>query len=366
MYNQPNSLESVVKSIVPVDQTWIDKAKERSAQLLMPYRALGKLHVYAEKLCGIYKTLSPKINRKSVIIMAGDHGVAQEGVSAYPQDVTGAMVQTFLHGGAGINAFARKINADVWVVDTGIIPDIQINPHELAKLDKKYQIRIEKVGKGTANMTKVPAMTLEQAEQSVMTGFRIASEMIATGVELFATGDMGIGNTTPSAAIGAVIIQAPIDKMVGRGTGIDDERLVHKKKMITQSISLHQPDRTNALDVLSKIGGFEIGGIAGVILAGAYHQRPVVIDGLISTAGALIAHTLCPHILDYVFSGHCSEEPGHQVMLQYLNLEPILNLGMRLGEGTGAALAMGIIDSAVAMFTEMMTFDQMYQMVGHT
>lgn len=347
------SLDSILAQIHPVDPNWLVKAKERTAQLLMPTRAMGMLHDISEKLCAIGATLSPSVDKKGILIMAGDHGIAAQGVSAYPQEVTGAMVQTFLAGGAGINAVARQVGADVRVVDMGIIPDMTST--DLANADKFTNC---KIANGTANLAEGPAMTRPQAEQAIVTGFEQASILFENGLDIMGTGDMGIGNTTPSAAIGMVLTDTAIDEMVGRGTGVDDAGLTHKKEMIKKGIIFNRPNPQDGLDVVSKIGGFEIGGIAGSILAGAYHRKPVVIDGFISTAGALIAQALCPVVTDYLFSGHCSAEPGHRTMLNHLGLTPILNLSMRLGEGTGGAMAMGVMDAAVKVFKEVMTFDE--------
>jgi nicotinate-nucleotide--dimethylbenzimidazole phosphoribosyltransferase len=293
------------------------------------------------------------MNRKAILVMAGDHGVVDEGVSAYPQEVTGAMVQTFLRGGAGINAISRHVDAEVLVVDMGIITEL--DPGSLHGGDR---LLIRKLDRGTSNLAKGPAMTRKAAEDSIITGFQLATDLFQKGVEILGTGDMGIGNTTPSAAIGAVITGTGLDKMVGRGTGVDDEGLKKKKKAIQRGIEINQPNSKDGLDVLSKVGGFEIGGIAGCVLAGAYHSRPVVIDGLISTAGALVAHALCPIVTDYIFAGHCSEEPGHKSMLEHLELEPILDLGMRLGEGTGGALSMTIMEAAVRVINNVLTFEE--------
>ena len=347
------NLEKIVKDIKPLDAEWVEKARERTAQLVMPPRALGRLHEISERLCGIRKTLKPAINRKAVLVMAGDHGVATAGVSAFPQEVTGEMVKTFLRGGAGINAICRHVDADVWVVDMGIIPDLKPEPD--AGGDRFLN---RKVAQGTSNLAKGPAMTRQAAEESIIKGFQAAAELFQNSVEILGTGDMGIGNTTPSAAIGTVITGTTIDEMVGRGTGVDDQGLSRKKDAVRNGIQLNQPDPKDGLDVLAKIGGFEIGGIAGCVLAGAFHSRPVVIDGFISTAGALVAHTLCPQVADYLFAGHCSEESGHRAMLKYLGLEPILDLGMRLGEGTGGALAMGIMEGALRVFNEVLTFEE--------
>ena len=276
-----------------------------------------------------------------------------EGVSAFPREVTGAMIRTFLAGGAGINAISRHVGADVWVVDMGVIPEL--DPAGIQGGDRLW---IRKVANGTANFAEGPAMTRAQAEESVVTGFQLAGELFGKGIDVLGTGDMGIGNTTPSAAIGAVITGEGLDIMVGRGTGVDDEGLRKKKEAIEKGIDINQPDPKDGLDVLAKVGGFEIGGIAGVMLAGAFYGRPVVVDGFISTAGALVACTLCPAVVEYLFAGHRSEEPGHEAMLQYLGLKPVLDLGMRLGEGTGGALAMSIIEAAGRVVREVFTFDE--------
>ena len=346
-------LEEIIGGIKPVEQEWIQKAQERTARLVMPTRALGRLHEISERLCGIQQTLAPTIDQKAILVMAGDHGVVAEGVSAYPQEVTPAMVQTFLVGGAGINAIARQVGADVWVVDMGIIPEL-----DATGLKGAERLVVEKIGNGTASFARGPAMSRQDAERTLQVGFEQASRRVENGAEILGTGDMGIGNTTPSAAIGAVISGASLDEMVGRGTGVDDAGLARKRDIVRRGIEVNTPQPEDGLDVLAKVGGFEIGGIAGTILAGAFHRRAVVMDGFISTAGALIAHALCPTVKDYLFAGHCSEEAGHRIMLNHLGLEPILDIGMRLGEGTGAALAMGIIDGAVRMFKEVLTFEE--------
>ena len=349
----PSTLRQIISAIRPLEQDWIEKARQRTAQLVMPTRALGRLHDMAERFCAIQQTLSPTMATKGVLVMAGDHGVAAEGVSAYPQEVTGAMVQTFLAGGAGINAIARHVDAQVWVVDMGIIP--YLDPRQMPS---GHRLKITKVGRCTENFVKGPAMTRDQAEEAILIGFKHAGELFESGIQVLGTGDMGIANTTPSAAIGAVLTGASLDEMVGRGTGVDDAGLLRKKAVIKRGIEINQPDAADGVDVLTKVGGFEIGGIAGVILAGAMHSRPVVIDGFISTAGALIAQAICPHVVDYLFAGHQSEEPGHQVMLRRLGLKPILDLGMRLGEGTGGAMAMAVLEGALKVFTNVMTFEE--------
>jgi nicotinate-nucleotide--dimethylbenzimidazole phosphoribosyltransferase len=346
-------LKEIIKGIKPVEDKWIQKSRERTAQLVMPTRALGRLHEISERLCAIQKTLKPSVNRKAILIMAGDHGVADEGVSAYPQEVTGAMVQTFLRGGAGINAISRHVGAKVWVVDMGIIPELDPN-----SLDGGDQLIVRKIAAGTTNMAKGPAMTRQDAEKSILTGFQLATNLFHQGIELLGTGDMGIANTTPSAAIGSVITGISPENMVGRGTGVDDKGFSIKLETVKKGVQINQPNALDGLDVLAKVGGFEIGGITGCVLAAAFHSRPVVIDGFISTAGALIAYALCPHVRDYIIAGHCSEETGHRNMLKYIGIEPILDLGMRLGEGTGGALAMSIMEGAVRVFNEVLTFEE--------
>ncbi|UCH21516.1 MAG: nicotinate-nucleotide--dimethylbenzimidazole phosphoribosyltransferase [Deltaproteobacteria bacterium] len=353
MKTENPDLERIINDIEPLDTSWVEKAKDRTARLVMPTRALGRLHEISEKLCAIQKTLEPSIYRKSFLVMAGDHGVVAEGVSAYPQEVTAEMIKTFLSGGAGINVLAEQVGAEIIVVDMGIIPEL-----DLSTLPGDHNLIIRKVANGTANLARGPAMSAVEARRSILTGFQLAGDLFEKGAQILGTGDMGIGNTTPSAAIGAVLTRSNLEDMVGRGTGVDDQGLQRKRDAIQSGIQLNQPEPEDGLDVLAKIGGFEIGGIAGCILAGAYHKHPVVIDGFISTAGALIAHALCPAVTDYLFAGHCSEEPGHNLMLNYLGLQPILDLGMRLGEGTGAALAMGIMDGAVRIFKYMLTFEE--------
>jgi nicotinate-nucleotide--dimethylbenzimidazole phosphoribosyltransferase len=346
-------LEKIISGIRPVEEIWIQKSSERTAQLVMPTRALGRLHEISERICGIQKTLKPSVSRKAILVMAGDHGVANEGVSAYPQEVTGAMVQTFLIGGAGINAISRHVGAEVWIVDMGIIPEL-----DPTSLDGGDRLLVRKIDAGTANFVKGPAMARQDAEKSILTGFQLASDLFQDGIELLGTGDMGIANTTPSAAIGCVVTGTSPKEMVGRGTGVDDKGFSIKHDTVKRGIQINQPNALDGLDVLAKVGGFEIGGIAGCVLAAAFHSRPVVIDGFISTAGALIAYSLCPHVKDYIIAGHCSEETGHRIMLKYIGIEPILDLGMRLGEGTGGALAMNIIEGAIRVFNEVLTFDE--------
>ncbi|MFZ5572076.1 MAG: nicotinate-nucleotide--dimethylbenzimidazole phosphoribosyltransferase [Thermodesulfobacteriota bacterium] len=347
------TLDRIISGIHPVDNEWLRKARQRTAELLMPPRALGRLHDLSEKLCAIQRTLKPSVDRKAFLVMAGDHGVAAEGVSAFPQEVTGEMIRSFLRGGAGINVLAAQVNADVFVVDMGIIP--RLIPAEITGGDR---LSVVKIAPGTRNFTRGPAMSRPEAEKAVLAGFQQAARLFESGLDIIGTGDMGIANTTPSAAIGTLLTGTDLDDMVGRGTGVDDAGLQKKKDAIRRGLDINRPDRTDGLDVLAKIGGFEIGGIAGAILAAAYCRKPVMVDGFISTAGALVAQALCPLSVEYMFAAHCSEERGHRAMLRSLGLTPILDLGLRLGEGTGGALAMGILEGAVRIFRDMATFTE--------
>lgn len=345
-------LSEVIAGIAPIDPERLAEAHAHSLALAIPPLALGQLHGLGERLAAIQGTLSPSVDRRAFLVMAGDHGVAAEGVSAFPQEVTGEMVRNFLAGGASINALAREAGAEVWVADLGIIPEIE------ARAASGQRFISRKVGRGTANLAQGPAMSRAQAQQAVLTGFELASEAVAQGVQMLGTGDMGIANTTPSTAIAAALTGRPLAELVGRGTGLDDPGLAHKRRVIARGLELNRPDPSDGLDVLAKVGGFEIGGIAGCVLASAHHRKPVVIDGLISTAGALVAHALCPAVVGYIFAGHRSQEPAHAAMLARLGLEPILDLGMRLGEGTGAALAMQVLGGAARVMREVLTFEQ--------
>ena len=322
------------------------QARARQDTLTKPRGSLGRLEDLSVQVAGITGQLTPPMEHKAVLVMAGDHGVAQHGVSAYPAEVTPQMVLNFLRGGAAINVLARQVGARVVVVDVGVAFDFEPAAGLLSY----------KVARGTQNLADGPAMTREQAIQSVEAGIRAVEHEMARGLHLVATGDMGIGNTTPSSAITAAITGRPVAAVTGRGTGLSDEQLAAKVAVIARALAVNRPDPADALDVLSKVGGFEIGGIAGVILGAAAHRLPVIIDGFISGAGALIAAGLCPRAADYMIAAHNSVEIGHRAILSHLAIEPIFDLNMRLGEGTGAALAMNVVESAVRILKEMATF----------
>jgi nicotinate-nucleotide--dimethylbenzimidazole phosphoribosyltransferase len=341
-------LERTLGRIGVLDQEAMRAARERQNKLTKPPGSLGRLEELAVLVAGIQRTPCPDVSAKVVFTMAGDHGVVEEGVSGYPAEVTAQMVYNFLRGGAGINVLARHVGARVVVVDMGVATDLQPHP----------QMVVKKVRYGTDNLARGPAMSREQAIRSIEAGIEVFEDELEKGLQIAGTGDMGIGNTTPSAALAAAFTDLPVEAVTGRGTGIDDARFAAKVRAITQGLALNRPDPNDPLDVLSKVGGFEIGGLAGVILAAAAHRVPVVLDGFISGAAALVATELEPKARDFLIAGHVSVEPGHRAMLERMDLKPLLNLDMRLGEGTGAALAMGIVDAAVKVLNDMATFDQ--------
>jgi nicotinate-nucleotide--dimethylbenzimidazole phosphoribosyltransferase len=343
-------LHDTLTRIAPQDAAWRARAKERLDQLIMPHWALGRLMDLAVDLAGMTRSLSPPVTQKTIVTMAGDHGVAAEGVSAYPQEVTPQMVHGFVGGVAGISVLARLAGARAIVVDMGVAAD-------LGPLVKAGKIVDHKIALGTANIAAGPAMTREQAQRAVEAGIEVV-EQLAQSTDVFGTGDMGIANTTPSTAVVAALTGLPVADLVGRGTGIDDGQLARKIAVVEKALRVNRPDPNDALDVLAKVGGFEIGGIAGVVLGAAARRKPVVVDGFISTAGALLAHALCPASADYVIAAHRSAEPGHRAMHARLKKEPLLDLGLRLGEGTGAALAMNLVEAAQRILTEVATFDE--------
>jgi nicotinate-nucleotide--dimethylbenzimidazole phosphoribosyltransferase len=287
-------------------------------------------------------SIRPKLEKRAIFTFAADHGVSREGVSAYPREVTAQMVFNFLSGGAAINVLCRHYDIENVVVDVGVDYDFP----DLNGLVRK------KVGRGTENFLKGLAMTEEQAIQSIETGMALAD-----GYDIVGTGEMGIGNTTSSAAILAAVSGSPVEDVAGRGTGVDDDRLRHKMAVIREALARHKPDPNNGLDLLKKIGGFEIGAIAGLILGAASRRIPVVVDGFISGAGAIIATRLAPACRDYLFFSHLSRERGHKRMMEFFDARPILDLDMCLGEGTGAAIAMDVVTAAVRIYNEMATFE---------
>ena len=341
-------ISSIREKIHALDPALAEAAGRRLDSLTKPPGSLGRLERFAVQLVQITGNPMPEVPRKAVFTFAGDHGVVDAGVSAFPKEVTPQMVMNFLAGGAGINVIARHAGADVMVIDIGV--DYNFDNVE-GLIDRK-------VVRGTRNMLKGPAMTRGEAEQCLEAGISLAGEYADRGYGLFATGDMGIGNTTPSSAIASVLTGKSPSEVTGRGSGISAEALENKVRVIEQAIALNNPDPKDAVGVLAKVGDAEIGGIAGLCLGAASRRVPVVVDGFISTAGALIAWGIEPRVAEYMFAAHRSVEPGHMAMLGTMGLEPVLDLGLRLGEGTGAALAMHLIEAGLRIYREMATFDE--------
>ena len=312
-----------------------------------PRGSLGRLEELACRLAAIYRTPSPEPPAKAVVVMAADHGVAEEGVSAYPQEVTGQMLRNFATGGAAINVLAGLQQARVIVVDLGSAAGVR---------GEGSGVRDYRLGPGTANFLRGPAMSRVTAILAVEIGIALARELHEAGVGVLAVGEMGIANTTAASAIAATLLDQPADHVTGRGTGVDDERLQRKIQTIQDALAINRPNAVDPLDVLAKVGGYEIGGLAGVMIGAAACKMAVVLDGFITGASALIAAGLCPTVRDYLIAAHRSPEPGHALILRHLSLRPLLDLEMRLGEGTGAVLALNILDASLRLLRDMATF----------
>jgi len=339
-------LTDTIDKIKPLDNAAMAEARARQDQLTKPAGSLGRLEELSVRIAGIQGKAKPQIKDKAMITMAGDHGVVDEKVGNWPREVTAQMVENFLRGGAGINVLARQAGARIVFVDMGVASDL--------KPDK--QLIVKKVDYGTKNMCLGPAMTGEQAVKAVEAGIEVVNSEAKKGLDIVGTGDMGIGNTTASSAIFASLSGKTAAEVTGRGTGLSDEQLAHKIDVIQRALAVNKPNRSQPLQVLAKVGGFEIGGLSGVMLGAAARRIPVVIDGFISGAAALIAVALAPQLKDYLIAAHVSAEAGHAAMLQYLDLKPLLSLDMRLGEGTGAALGIFLAEAAVRTLNEMATF----------
>jgi nicotinate-nucleotide--dimethylbenzimidazole phosphoribosyltransferase len=336
----------VTAAIGELDAAAMDAARVRQRALTKPRGSLGRLEELAVTIAGITGSPVPRLAQKAVIVIAADHGVAAAGVSAYPQAVTTEMVRNFLRGGAAINALARPADARVVVVDAGVIGDI--GPHP--------RLHSKRIGLGTRDLRRCAAMSSTEVSATIAAGIDVLEQEAQRGLDIVATGDMGIANTTSASAIVATLCDAPVAAVTGMGTGIDARAHARKIALIGDALALHRSDPTDALDVLAKVGGFEIGALAGVILAAAARRIPVVLDGFISGAAALLAVTLAPRARPFLIAAHRSPEPGHGVALDRLGLVPLLDLGMRLGEGSGAAVALLVIDAALRAHSEMATF----------
>ncbi|MGG3281910.1 nicotinate-nucleotide--dimethylbenzimidazole phosphoribosyltransferase [Paenibacillus solani] len=341
-----DTLHRITSDIKPLNTKVQAETAAYLDTLTKPPGSLGKLESLAVQLAGITGQMKPALSKKSVVVMAGDHGVCEEGISAFPAEVTPQMVINFLNGGAAVNVLARQAGADVHCVDIGVATELN---HE--------KLLSRNISRGTANMVKGPAMTRQEALQSLVTGAEVAAELVSQGTQLFVTGEMGIGNTTPSAAIFSVLSGKQPSEVVGRGTGVTDERLSHKIHVVEQAIQVNVPQAEDPIDVLAKVGGYEIGGLAGLILGAAAHGCPVLIDGFISSAAALVAKSICPEALSYMIASHVSHEQAHVLLLEELGLHPMLQMDMRLGEGTGGVLCLHLVEAACRIMSEMATFE---------
>lgn len=340
-------LESLLSCIEPADTSWQEKAWERLHAQIRPRDSLGQLELIAARLAGIKRSLQMDFSKKIIFTMAGDHGVAREGVSAFPQEVTAQMVFSFVQGWASINVLARHSGCDVRVVDCGVASDLPVD----------WPVVHGKIGKGTANMAEGPAMSRDEAARAIVLGADLVREAYGRdGYQLIGTGDMGIANTTPSTAIVAAFSGKPVADLTGRGTGINDAVFQKKVSVIEKALSVNKPDPDDPLDVLSKVGGYEIGALAGALLGAAAVKVPLICDGFIATAGALVACRLAPQARDYLFVSHRSQEVGHSTMMDILDRRPILDLDMRLGEGTGSALAMFVVEASSKVLADIKTF----------
>ncbi|MSQ12040.1 MAG: nicotinate-nucleotide--dimethylbenzimidazole phosphoribosyltransferase [Dehalococcoidia bacterium] len=339
-------LAQTVAQLAPLDTSAMAAARKRQDSLTKPPGSLGRLEELSAQLAGIFRTPLPRITSKLVVVAAGDHGVTAEGVSPYPSSVTAQMVLNFLRGGATISVLARSIGCEMLVVDAGVASTL---PDHIA-------LRRLHIGNGTANMARGPAMSRRQAVRCLEEGIRLAASRASAGVDLFATGDMGIGNTTAASAVTAAMTEAAPSLTTGRGTSLDDAGLRRNVSIVRKALRVNRPDPDDSMDVLAKVGGVEIGVLAGIILGVAAARKPVVLDGFISGASALLACGFSPLVRPYLIASHRSVEPGHRVALRHLRLRPLLDLQMRLGEGTGAVLAMPIVDAAWRTLAGMATF----------
>lgn len=340
-------LDDTLARITALDEAAMRAARERQDRLTKPRGALGALEEIAVKVAGITGDPLPLPGRKAVIVMAADHGVTAEGVSLYPPEVTAQMVRNLLSGGAAINVLARHAGAEVRVVDVGVAAPLQAQG-----------LLSRKVRQGTANMAAGPAMAREEAVAALEVGIAAAGEELSRGAAFLAAGDMGIGNTTAASAITACVTGLDPGEVTGRGTGLDDAALGLKVDAIRRALEVNRPDPADGLDFVSKVGGLEIAGMAGVMLAAAAARRPVLVDGFVSGAGALAAAALHPGAVDYMLASHLSVEKGHAALLEKLGLHPIIRANMRLGEGTGAALAFFLVDASLKLLSQMATFDE--------
>lgn len=339
-----HKIREIIKQIEPMDRDVADETFVRFDHLSKPLKSLGRLEEIIAQAAGIYGRLNPAIDRKVIFLMAADHGVCVEGVSAYPSEITQKMVSNFLQGGAAINVLARHFGIEVIIVDMGIKGSTVIS----------QGLMMKKIAQGTRNMAEESAMTQEMAEESILNGYRSFEEAYKKKkINLIGLGEMGIGNTTASSAIISLLTRTAVEKVVDQGTGIRLDQVKHKIEIIKKAIMVNTPDENDPVDILAKVGGFEIGGLVGCILGAASRRIPIVMDGLISGASSLLAVKIAPTISEYLFASHCSKERGHKIVLSYLNKKPMFDLEMHLGEGTGAAFGINVIEAGFKLLNQM-------------
>ncbi|MEI9972209.1 MAG: nicotinate-nucleotide--dimethylbenzimidazole phosphoribosyltransferase [Ignavibacteriota bacterium] len=341
-----NLLEQTIAAIRPIDAKWIERAERHQLELTKPPGSLGRLEEIANRCAAIRETLALTADRPRIVIFAADHGVCAEGVSAYPQEVTGQMVANYLRGGAGINALARRGGIELKVVDVGVASPLAVVEGAI----------VRRAASSTRNFCVEPAMSEAEMHAALSTGIEMAIQAADEGCDLLGFGEMGIGNTTAASAITAALTGEPVENVVGRGTGVNDEGIARKRRAIERALALHAGRLSSATDILQRVGGLEIAAMCGFCLGAASRRVPVLTDGFIATSSAALAVRLCPAVAGYLFAAHESVEPGHARLLAIVGQQPLLHLGMRLGEGTGSAIAMGIVQAAVAAFTQMATF----------
>ncbi|MBL8151216.1 MAG: nicotinate-nucleotide--dimethylbenzimidazole phosphoribosyltransferase [Blastocatellia bacterium] len=341
-------MEEIIDRIEPIDQTYVENARNRQQKLTKPAGSLGRLEEVANSITGITRNNRPSLKKKRIYIVAADHGVADEGVSAYPKQVTFQMVLNFLQGGAAINVLGRHGSIDLRVVDAGVAHPLP--QHEIL-IDRK-------IAPGSRNFTQVAAMTYQQAEQSIAIGIELVQQAKIEGIELLGVGEMGIGNSTSASAITSILTSKDPSEVTGSGTGITNDQLQHKISLIRKAIMTNKPNPKDSIDILHKIGGLEIGVITGMALGAAAEKIPFLCDGFISTSAVALAVALSTKVRDYIFISHYSTEPGQRALVEYLNIDPLLDLKMRLGEATGVAVAMHLVEASTKLLNEMATFDQ--------
>lgn len=351
------NLDALIRSIPPLDETALQAARKHQQRLTKPPGSLGKLEDLSIRIAAMTGRPRPVCERKAVLVMAGDHGVVAHGVSAYPQDVTAQMLSNFLRGRAAVNVLARHTRTRIVVVDVGVAKPYA-PPATGGTQDAGLRFLDKKVAPGTADMTCGPAMARDEALRALQAGVETLRAEHDRGLDMLALGEMGIGNTTATAAVAAALTGRPVAELLDRGTGIDGDGLRRKRAALERALEVNRPDRDDPLDVLHKLGGLELAGLAGATLAAAEKRIPVVVDGSPATAAAMVAAAIAPAARAFLIASHRSRERGHRVMLDWLGREPLLELNLALGEGTGAVLAMNLAESACRLLHEMATFDE--------